>query len=110
MIQLRTAIFINEKGTVKPTDIARKFSITPASVTSQIDTLVKEGIIIRKFNSDDKRVIEVALTKRGEDVLEKNIRELNDRCSWISDSLTLEEQKELLNLTMRINSEFSDRM
>jgi DNA-binding MarR family transcriptional regulator len=103
MIQLRTVMYISENGTVKPTEIAKNFNITPASVTSQIDTLVKRGLIERVFNQDDKRVIEVTLTKQGKDLLPKEIKKLNESSSWIFKSLTKKDESQLLEILMKIN-------
>lgn len=98
MIQLRTVMYISKNGTVKPTEIAKTFAITPASVTSQIDNLVEEGWLERQYNQDDKRVIEVSLTERGKRELPKEIQKLESSCDWIFSALSTQEQKDLLNL------------
>lgn len=103
MIQLRTVMYISENGRVKPTEIAKNFKITPASVTSQIDSLVKRGLLERIFNQNDKRVIEVELTNKGKSLLPKEVDKLESSCSWIFDSLNSKEQVELLELVKKIN-------
>jgi DNA-binding MarR family transcriptional regulator len=103
MIQLRTVMFVSKKGIVKPTEIANKFAITPASVTSQIDNLVKEGWLQRKYNQDDKRVIEVLLTEKGKRDLEVEIKKLEESCSNLFENLTENEQKQLLELSKKTN-------
>jgi DNA-binding MarR family transcriptional regulator len=103
MIQLRTVMFIEKKDTVKPTAIARNFSITPASVTSQIDNLVKEGWLERIYNKDDKRVIEVTLTETGKRELPKEIKNLEVNNKKLFESLEINEQKTLLELLEKIN-------
>lgn len=104
MIQLRTVMYISDHGKVKPTEIAKNFMITPASVTSQIDTLVERDWIERVFNQNDKRVIEVRLTDEGRKLLPKEIDKLNESCSWIFNSLDTTEQKTLLALLEKISS------
>jgi DNA-binding MarR family transcriptional regulator len=103
MIQLRTIMYISENGLVKPTEIAKYFSITPASVTSQIDNLVKEGWLERVYNKDDKRVIEVKLTGRAKNELSLEIEKLNKQCSWIFETLDKEEEKKLLEILKKLN-------
>jgi DNA-binding MarR family transcriptional regulator len=102
-IQLRTIMYISENGLVKPTEIAKYFSITPASVTSQIDNLVKEGWLERVYNKDDKRVIEVKLTGRAKKELPLEIEKLNKQCSWVFETLDKEEEKELLEILKKLN-------
>jgi DNA-binding MarR family transcriptional regulator len=102
-IQLRTIMYISENGLVKPTEIAKYFSITPASVTSQIDNLVKEGWLERVYNKDDKRVIEVKLTGRAKKELPLEIEKLNKQSSWVFETLDKEEEKELLEILKKLN-------
>ena len=106
MIQLRTVIFVERKGIVKPTEIAKKFSITPASVTSQIDKLVEQGWLERKYNQDDKRVIEVVLTQKGKSRLAEMKKELVDNCNWIFKTLDKQEQETLFDLVSRLNRSY----
>jgi DNA-binding MarR family transcriptional regulator len=103
MIQLRTIMYISENGLVKPTEIAKYFSITPASVTSQIDNLVEEGWLERVYNKDDKRVIEVKLTGRAKNELPLEIEKLNKHCSWVFETLDQEEEKKLLETLKKLN-------
>jgi DNA-binding MarR family transcriptional regulator len=103
IIQLRTIMYISKNGLVKPTQIAKYFSITPASVTSQIDTLVKDGWLERVYNKDDKRVIEVKLAERAKIELPVEIEKLNKHCSWIFDVLEESEEKDLLEILKKLN-------
>ncbi len=103
IIQLRTIMYISKNGLVKPTEIAKYFSITPASVTSQIDTLVKDGWLERVYNKDDKRVIEVKLAERAKIELPVEIEKLNKHCSWIFDVLEESEEKDLLEILKKLN-------
>jgi DNA-binding MarR family transcriptional regulator len=103
MIQLRTVMYVSKHEAVKPTKIAKTFAITPASVTSQIDNLVKEGWLERQYNQNDKRVIEVNLTEKGKKELPKEIHKLEESCNWIFEALSSQEQKELLDLLRKVN-------
>jgi DNA-binding MarR family transcriptional regulator len=98
-----TVLFVSEKGIVKPTEIAKHFAITPASVTSQIDNLVEEGWLERKYNQDDKRVIEVTLTERGKKELPKELDKLDESTEWLFKGLDSEEKKKLPELIRKIN-------
>ncbi|KUK77538.1 MAG: Transcriptional regulator, MarR family [candidate division WS6 bacterium 34_10] len=106
MIQLRTVILVEREGIVRPTEIAKKFSITPASVTSQIDKLVEQGWLERKYNQDDKRVIEVVLTDKGKRQLGKLKEELVNNCSWIFKTLDKQELDTLFDLVSRLNKSY----
>jgi DNA-binding MarR family transcriptional regulator len=96
-------MFVAEHGTVKPTEIAKNFAITPASVTSQIDNLVKEGWLERRYNQDDKRVIEVTITDRGKKELPKEIEKLEENCGWLFNTVSTEEAKQITMLVKKAN-------
>ena len=104
MIQLRTVMFVVEQGRVKPTNIANHFAITPASVTSQIDTLVEEGWLKREPNANDKRVLEVIVTKKGKTQLPKELENLEKNYEWIFTTLNKDEQGNLLELLKKVNN------
>jgi len=103
MIQLRTVMFVQECHIVKPTKIAKYFSITPASVTSQIDNLVEKGWLERIYNSNDKRVIEVSLSKKGQNQLPKELKDLEKNNEWILTTLSKDEQEKSLQLLKKLN-------
>jgi DNA-binding MarR family transcriptional regulator len=103
MIQLRTVVFIAKHGTVKPTEIAKEFLITPATVTSQIDNLVRDGWIKRKYNKKDRRVIEVTLTEKAKKELPIEVENTLKSYEWIFDVLTDDEQECLLDVLKRVH-------
>lgn len=103
LIQLRTVMFVAENRIVKPTEIAKKFAITPASVTSQIDSLVEDGWLERKYNQDDKRVIEVTMTDRGKRELPRELEKLQESCEWLFRALDTEDAKQLTGLVKKAN-------
>lgn len=49
--------------------IADDLSVTPAAVTSQIDTLVAKGQIVSAADPTDRRKRKVTLTPRGQELL-----------------------------------------
>jgi DNA-binding MarR family transcriptional regulator len=109
VIQLRTLGFIYNRGKVKPTEIAKYFEITPASVTSQIDGLVEKGYLKREYNQADKRVIEVALTDDGTKIFLSALEELKERCSWIFETINEKETEVLLQLIEKVRKRESKK-
>ena len=102
-LQLRTLSYVKEYECVKPTDLAKEFNITPATVTAQIDKLVKRGWLKRDGCKDDRRVVNISLTQRSKNELESVIEKTVDRYNWIFEVLSIEEQKQLLNLFNKIH-------
>lgn len=102
-LQLRTLIFIKDKGCVKSSDLAREFNVTPATITAQIDKLVNSGWLDRCDDGNDRRVINITLTPKAEKEVDKMVEKTVERYDWVFRSLTKEEQKTFLDLVIKIN-------
>ena len=46
-------------------EVARKLHLTPGTLTTTIDRLIKKGYVRRIRGEDDRRVIRLGLTKKG---------------------------------------------
>jgi len=102
-LQLRTLVFIKDKGCVKSSDLAKQFNVTPATITAQIDKLVNNGWLERCDDGNDRRVINITLTEKSNKEVDKLVDQTVKRYDWVFKSLTKEEQKTFLNLVIKIN-------
>ncbi len=102
-LQLRTLVFIKDKGCVKSSDLAKQFNVTPATITAQIDKLVSNGWLERCDDGNDRRVINITLTKMADKEVDALVDKTVKRYDWVFKSLTKEEQKQFLNLVIKIN-------
>ena len=48
-------------------DLAKFMDLTPARVTNLLNSLEKKGYVIREISPNDRRIIEVKLTKKGKE-------------------------------------------
>jgi len=107
--QLRTLLYIKKGECVKPTQIAKEFNITPATVTAQIDKLVKKGWIKRTSCKNDRRVVNITLTPKAETELKEVIDKTLGKYEWIFEVLSKEEEQQLLNLFIKIHENAHSR-
>jgi len=56
-------------GRIKPSDLARRMYLHPATVVGLIDRLEVRGLVSRNRTPKDRRIIEIALTGEGESLL-----------------------------------------
>jgi len=103
-LQLRVLSFVQERVCVKATDIAQQFNITPATVTTQIDNLEKTKWLRRCSNGNDRRVVNIKLTAKAKRELDTVVKETLSNYDWLFSPLNKEEQKILLSLFKKINS------
>lgn len=53
-------------GELEPRDISHFSGLSRAAVSSVLNTLEREGLVVRHRESDDRRLVTVRLTERGE--------------------------------------------
>jgi len=70
------------KGDLKIQDIIEKTLSTGGNMTVVIENLVKDGLVIRYKDQEDKRVNLISITEKGkaiiEDIFPKHIENIND--------------------------------
>jgi DNA-binding MarR family transcriptional regulator len=93
--QLKCLFIITEKGSVNFRKLAEALEVTPSNVTGIVDHLVVEGLVSRVSKPEDRRVILLRITPKGQALL-NNIREdVND---YMTAALTLLSEDELAYL------------
>ncbi len=104
MIQLHALIFIKENKNCQLTDLAKNFSITLPTANSLIEKLIKLNLISRKNDQKDRRIIHLFLTKKGENIINKLIKQRQTCFSSIINKLQGVEKHQLLKILEKINS------
>ena len=95
---------IGEAGGLGVSEIARRVSLSQATVTSVIDRLVKKGLVTRDRSHSDRRVVTITLTAEGAGQLEKAPGLLQEEFVTRFDALEPWEQKMLTAAVERIAS------
>jgi DNA-binding MarR family transcriptional regulator len=86
-------------------EIANKIGVTLAAVTHQINTLEKHGLIKRLSDGNDRRIVLIELTKKGNTQVVKLKEEFVKKIQILSEYLGENDTKELVRLVKKI-SEF----
>ncbi len=100
--------YISEHDGCAQKDIATNCLIEPASVSSMLSTMEKEGLIHRKANSDNRRSSLVSLTELGLEkagYVKKTFEEVEKKA--LKD-FTAEEIQQLLDLLMKVNKNLKE--
>jgi DNA-binding MarR family transcriptional regulator len=62
---------VDESGPLPVTTLARSLGLDASTVSRQVATLVRMGLLDRSHDADDKRITLVALTELGREALER---------------------------------------
>jgi DNA-binding MarR family transcriptional regulator len=62
---------LNEEGTLHPVEISEKLFVAKAQMTHLVDKLVELDFVKREWGEDDRRTINITLTPKGKQFLDK---------------------------------------
>src|ERR1700678_2318829 len=65
LTQYRTLVVLASRGPQSLADLAEAVDVTPPTATRMCDRLVKKGLIMRRHDRGDRRLIRLNLTKQG---------------------------------------------
>jgi DNA-binding MarR family transcriptional regulator len=67
--QLSCLLALSEQGPIPPSQIAKYIMVNSSTITGIIDRLEQKGLVQRSRISQDRRVITVTLTQKGQDLV-----------------------------------------
>ncbi len=85
-----------------PAELADHTGVTRATITGLIDTLERSGLVTRTQHPDDRRMMSVGLTQRGERLLHKILPAHFRQMAWLMDPLSEPERKTLVRLLTKM--------
>jgi DNA-binding MarR family transcriptional regulator len=85
-----------------PAALADEARVTRATMTGLIDTLEKDGMVIRRAHPQDRRTIHVRLTPKGRSFLNKMLPKYFQRVTAIIEPLNQTGQRQLVRLLQTI--------
>lgn len=96
--------YLSEEDGCVQKDIAKRCAIEPASVTSLLNKMEKDGLIIRKTLHNNRRNLYVYLTDLGKEKAE-HVKEVFSQVEcYALDGLSEEEKELLLELLHKVNT------
>ncbi|WP_047155022.1 MarR family winged helix-turn-helix transcriptional regulator [Aneurinibacillus tyrosinisolvens] len=93
---------IYEKGKCMVVDIARKLNFTSGATTLALNTLEKEGLIVRTRDQVDRRVVWLHLSEQGVQITERVMKNRDKFWNTLLKNLEEEEQEQFLLLFQKM--------
>lgn len=100
-LQMITMLYIKKKKPLMK-EVADYLAITPPSATSVVNSLIEEGNIMRVLDPEDRRIVRVAITKKGEKALRDNQEMIFSRMRKSLEYLSTKEQKDLARILNKV--------
>lgn len=103
ILQIHTLSFLKEKSNASMGEIAEHFHIELPSATSLLNKLVALHLVKRLPDEKDRRLVKVALTDEGNNILKNAMEEKLIHVKKMLSYLSEDEQNELLRLLEKLN-------
>lgn len=101
------AVFVTNQA--EPREVARLAGVSRASVSGVLNTLERDGLILRERSSADRRIVTIRLTERGRratvEAFKKN-HEIEKK--WL-ERLSAGERRSLIRLLHRLHSPYKSQ-
>jgi DNA-binding MarR family transcriptional regulator len=92
---------------LNPSELADRCIVTRATITGLLDGLEKDELIERKSDSQDRRSINIWLTPKGRELMEKILPSHFRSIAGLMSNLSDTERKELVRLLGKVEDGFS---
>lgn len=103
LAQLKLLLLIDRGGSIRATDITESLGQAPRTVTEAIDTLEREGLVVREPDPKDRRAKRISLTEAGRAKLEAAAPYRDQFAREFFVDLSERERTELLRVLQRLN-------
>jgi DNA-binding MarR family transcriptional regulator len=91
LAQLKSLSFISSEGNTNVRKLAAALSVTSANVTGIVDRLVKQGLVTRRENPEDRRMLLLQVTDKGRALITDLRERQTSRLSEILDYMSPDE-------------------
>jgi DNA-binding MarR family transcriptional regulator len=99
-------IYVEES--VTPNEIGTLIHTANPTVTSMLNALERDGLVVRDQHPEDGRSSVVTLTARGKALYEKAFQLHHDPLEETMGALTTDERKKLVDVLVRLGDSFAD--
>jgi DNA-binding MarR family transcriptional regulator len=84
------------------THLARLMRVTTAAMTGIVDRIVREGYVVRTYDADDRRIIKIKLTVKGQDLVKKINEQKRNMVIKTFGKISERDRQEYLRILMQI--------
>lgn len=100
--QILVLQFLDNKEEAKMTDIAHFMKVSTAAMTGIVDRLVRYGYAVRTYEPQDRRIVKIKLTHKGNESIKKINRQRRQMVINIFGKLSEVDRQNYLRIIMQI--------
>jgi DNA-binding MarR family transcriptional regulator len=100
--------FLNRSGQTRMTDAARFLRVTTAAMTGIADRMVRDGYITRISDPQDRRIIKLKLTAKGDKIVKTAVEHRKRSIIKLFGMVSQKERDDYLNILGHIHSHLKE--
>jgi DNA-binding MarR family transcriptional regulator len=90
------------RSDVSMKELASCLGVAPPSATAMVDSLVTDGLVVRKPDPQDRRGIRLRLTPKGRALMRAGLKKVSGQLTEMFGRLTEEEQGRLIDIFRKL--------
>lgn len=89
--QMMILHYLSKRGECKVSDISNKYNLAPSTVSSILDRLEQNDLIVRQKKKEDRRVVKISLSEKALNVKDSIVMSMTDTMKDMTQNATDEE-------------------
>ena len=104
LTQYRTLVVLASRGPQSLAELAEAVDVTPPTATRMCDRLIKKGLIVRRHERGDRRLIRLTLAKDGRELVEAVTQRRRTEISHLMEAIPMDQQTALVDSLQRLTA------
>jgi DNA-binding MarR family transcriptional regulator len=100
--QVHTLLALGHEGALTMGDLARRVGITEKTATGLVDRLERDGLVLRRRDDADRRVVHVRLTAPGEALHRRIDAGMLQKLTWLMGRLDAADRRDLFRIIEKL--------
>lgn len=104
LTQYRTLVVLASRGPQSLAELAEAVDVTPPTATRMCDRLIKKGLIVRRHDRGDRRLIRLTLAKDGRELVDAVTLRRRTEISHLMEAIPRDQQAALVDSLQRLTA------
>ena len=104
LTQYRTLVVLASRGPQSLAELAEAVDVTSPTATRMCDRLVKKGLILRRHDRGDRRLVRLTLAKRGHELVDAVTTRRRAEIAHLLEAIPPDQQEALVDSLQRLTA------
>jgi DNA-binding MarR family transcriptional regulator len=104
LTQYRTLVVLASRGPQSLAELAEAVDVTPPTATRMCDRLIKKGLVVRRHERGDRRLIRLTLAKNGRELVNAVTQRRRAEITHLMAAVPPEQQTALVDSLRRLSA------